>query len=163
MQYLKRASRSATDNDRQLRTQVEEILQEITRDGEAAVKRYALKFDRWRGEFLLSNDKRESLIGQVPEQTKQDIQFAYEQVKAFAQAQTQSIQGFEISTVEGVKLGQKVVPVNTAGCYVPGGRYAHAVPALMSIATAKAAGVKTIIACSPPKDGNIYPAPVIGD
>lgn len=158
MQYIKKATMAAAQLDKHIPENVEEILADITSRGEEAVIDYALKFDGWRGNFVLSDAKRQLLIEQVSDQTKKDIQFAYAQVKGFAEAQRNSIQEFEINSAEGVELGQKVVPVNSAGCYVPGGRYAHAASALMSIATAKAAGVNTIIACSPPKDGGIHPA-----
>lgn len=158
MHYIKKASASTQQSDSQIQESVKQMLAHIEQNGEQAVKEYALKFDNWEGDFILSDEKRAALIAQVPEQTKADIRFAYAQVKAFATAQRASLNEFEIETQEGVKLGQKVIPVNCAGCYVPGGRYSHAASALMSIATAKVAGVEKIVACSPPKDGSIHPA-----
>lgn len=158
MEYIKQATAQVAEADERIQQTVKTMLQHIDEAGESAVKAYAKQFDHWEGEFILSEEKRAKLIAQVPEQTKQDIQFAYQQVKTFAEAQRASLAEFEIETMAGVKLGQKVIPVNCAGCYVPGGRYSHAASAIMSIATAKVAGVKTIIACSPPKDGSIHPA-----
>ncbi|WP_315980357.1 histidinol dehydrogenase [Aliamphritea spongicola] len=133
------------------------MLARIADEGEAAVRDYAMQFDNWEGDFILSDEKRAQLIAQVPEQTKQDIQFAYKQVRTFAEAQRASMQEFEIQSEPGVKLGQKIIPVNCAGCYVPGGRYSHAASALMSVATAKVAGVKNHRLLTA-KDGSIHPA-----
>jgi len=158
MEYLKKSTAPVAENDERIHATVKTMLARIETEGESAVREYAAQFDNWQGDFILSDAKRAELIAQVPEQTKQDIQFAYKQVKTFAEAQRASLTEFEIESEPGVKLGQKVIPVNCAGCYVPGGRYSHAASALMSIATAKVAGVETIVACSPPKDGSIHPA-----
>lgn len=158
MEYLKKSNAPVAANDERIHATVKTMLARIDSEGESAVREYAAQFDNWQGDFILSDEKRAALIAQVPEQTRQDIQFAYQQVKTFAQAQRASLTEFEIESAPGVKLGQKIIPVKCAGCYVPGGRYSHAASALMSIATAKVAGVETIIACSPPKDGNIHPA-----
>ncbi|GAB6143308.1 histidinol dehydrogenase [Desulfocicer niacini] len=96
----------------------------------------------------------------MPESVKKDIRFAHAQVSGFAKAQRQSIAEFEHETLSGVRLGQKIIPMEVAGCYVPGGRFAHACSAIMSVATAKAAGVKTVIACSPLRGDSIAPAVV---
>ncbi|MGB0468743.1 MAG: histidinol dehydrogenase [Pontibacterium sp.] len=158
MEYLKKSTAPVAENDERIQATVKNMLARIADEGESAVREYAAQFDNWQGEFILSDEKRAELIARVPEQTRQDIQFAYRQIKTFAQAQRASLTEFEIESEPGVKLGQKIIPVNCAGCYVPGGRYSHAASALMSIATAKVAGVKTIVACSPPKDGSIHPA-----
>jgi sulfopropanediol 3-dehydrogenase len=94
----------------------------------------------------------------VPQTVKDDIDFAHRQIRRFAEAQRDSLQGFEIETEPGVILGQRILPVQCAGCYIPGGRYAHAASALMSVATAKAAGVPFVVACSPPRGDSIDPA-----
>ncbi|WP_261841619.1 histidinol dehydrogenase [Aliamphritea ceti] len=158
MEYLKKSNAPVAETDEKIQTAVKAMLARIADEGEAAVREYALQFDNWEGDFILSDEKRARLIAEVPERTKQDIQFAYKQVRTFAEAQKASMQEFEIQSEPGVKLGQKIIPVNCAGCYVPGGRYSHAASALMSVATAKVAGVKKVIACSPPKDGSIHPA-----
>ncbi|WP_407333959.1 histidinol dehydrogenase [Enterovibrio sp. 27052020O] len=162
MEYLKRAEREAdvqTDDER-IQQVVKDMLTKIRREGTAAVEEYAMQFDNWQGDFVLSDEKRAALIASVPQGVKDDIDFAHRQIQRFADAQRQSLQAFEIETEEGVKLSQRVIPVDCAGCYVPGGRYAHAASALMSVATAKAAGVPTVIACSPPRGDSINPAVV---
>ena len=120
-----------------------------------AVRELALKFDKWDGEFVLADRKKQELIDSVPEQVKNDITFAYEQIKTFAEAQRKSIQEFEIETQPGVRLGQKLIPCSCVGCYVPGGLYAHVASALMSVTTAKVAGVPFIVAASPPRGDSI--------
>lgn len=162
MEYLKRAVREADvpTEDERIQQVVKEILAHIRRDGTAAVEEYAKQFDNWQGDFILSEEKKAALIASVPQQVKDDIDFAYRQVRRFAEAQRASLTEFEIETEAGVKLSQRVIPVDCAGCYVPGGRYAHAASALMSVATAKVAGVPTVIACSPPRGDSINPAVV---
>lgn len=160
MEYIKKAGLSFEDASNKKRILVEEILQKIKDGGEDAVKEFAKKFDNWEGDFILSDEKKQQLIDQVPQRVKDDLQFAYDQVFGFAQAQRESIVDFEKETIEGVRLGQKVIPMKVAGCYVPGGRFAHACSAIMSVGTAKAAGVETVIACSPPRGESIAPAVV---
>jgi sulfopropanediol 3-dehydrogenase len=158
MEYLKRARGAGEQASTGVTEAVQEMLQRIDAHGEAAVREYAAQFDNWTGDFLLSEEKRASLIEQVPEQVRLDIDFAHRQVRTFAEAQRDSLQEFEIESAPGVILGQRVVPVDCAGCYVPGGRYAHAASALMSVATAKVAGVQKVVACSPPHRGSVNPA-----
>ncbi|MFT7556628.1 MAG: sulfopropanediol 3-dehydrogenase, partial [Planctomycetota bacterium] len=155
MLKLKKPGLSPEDSDREVRVAVESMLQDISERGEAAVRDMAKKFDNWDGDFVLSDAKRKQLIDSVPERVKDDIKFAYEQVYRFAEAQRDSMQSFEVETHPGVKLGQRVLPVQSAGCYVPGGRYAHAASAIMSVATAKAAGVDFVVAASPPRGDSI--------
>ncbi|OYD24286.1 histidinol dehydrogenase [Oceanimonas baumannii] len=160
MEYLKRAAaeNEVAQEDERIQGVVKEMLANIRRNGETAVREYARQFDNWQGDFVLSEQKKLALIEQVPQQVKDDIDFAHRQIKRFAEAQRDSLTSFEIETEEGVRLGQQVLPVQCAGCYVPGGRYAHAASALMSVATAKAAGVPFIVACSPPRGDSINPA-----
>ncbi len=158
MQHLKEPRPSTEQEDRRVRDAVEGMLAEIERRGEAAVRDYAAQFDGWSGDFLLSEEKKQSLIARVPQQVKDDIRFANDQVSRFAQAQKDSLREFEIESAPGVRLGQRVLPVQCAGCYVPGGRYAHAASAIMSVATAKVAGVDFVVACSPPRGDSINPA-----
>ncbi len=160
MEYLKKAKKSFEQASSEKRETVAKILQDIEVRGEAAVRELAEKFDNWQGDFILSDEKKEQLIAQVPDDVRQDIRFAHDQVYNFALAQRKSISEFEQETLPGVRLGQKIIPMDTAGCYVPGGRFAHACSAIMSVATAKAAGVKNIIACSPPRGNSIAPAVV---
>jgi sulfopropanediol 3-dehydrogenase len=158
MKYIKEASASSEQEDKQTRATVERMLADIEQRREAAVGEYAEKFDGWTGDFILSAEKRARLIAEVPQQVRDDIRFAYDQVRRFAEAQRDSLREFEIETAPGVRLGQKIIPVQCAGCYVPGGRYAHAASAIMSVATAKVAGVPFIVACSPPRGDSINPA-----
>jgi len=158
MHYIKKSTAQVAQSDSKINDTVVAMLARIEEQGEQAVRDYAEQFDSYKGEFILTDEKRAELIAQVPEQVKKDIQFAYKQVTEFAQAQLASLTEFSVTTDSGAVLGQKVIPLNCAGCYVPGGRYSHAASAIMSIATAKVAGVKKIVACSPPKDGNIHPA-----
>jgi len=155
MLQLKKPEQQAQAADRQIRATVETMLEDIGQRGEAAVSELALKFDNWQGEFVLSAEKKQKLIDSVPDAVKQDIEFAFQQVYRFAEAQRDSLQSFEVETHPGVTLGQRVLPVQCAGCYVPGGRYAHAASAIMSVATAKAAGVDFVVAASPPRGAAI--------
>lgn len=158
MEYIKKAEKTAEGNSDRIRGTVKEILADIESRGEAAVVELAKKFDDWEGEFILSPEKKQALIAQVPEQVKADIRYAHEQVSAFAKAQRDSMKEFETTPMDGVRLGQRIIPMDVAGCYIPGGRFAHACSAVMSVATAKAAGVETVIACSPPRGDAIDPA-----
>lgn len=158
MRYLKQAIAADVTADRAVRETVERMLADIAERREQAVREYAERFDGWTGDFLLSDDKKADLIAQVPDSTKDDVRFAHDQVRRFAEAQRDSLHEFEIETEPGVRLGQRVIPVQCAGCYVPGGRYAHVASAIMSVATAKVAGVPFVVACSPPRGGAIDPA-----
>lgn len=160
MEYVKRAALSFEQASEEKRRVVKDLLDDIRMRGETAVREMAKKFDGWHGDFILSPEDKAKLIAQVPERVKADIRFAHEQVASFARAQRASIKEFEVTSMPGVRLGQKVIPMSVAGCYVPGGRFAHACSAIMSIATARAAGVETIIACSPPRGESIAPAVV---
>ncbi len=157
MEYIKRSQIENETVDRKIRDGVEAMISRIRSQGEAAVMEYALSLDGWDKSFVLSKEKKQRLISQVTEQEKADIGFAHTQIKRFAQAQRASLTEFDIETEPGVRLGQRIVPVNCAGCYVPGGRYAHAASALMSIATAKVAGVPFVVAASPPRGEAISP------
>lgn len=156
--YLKTASKTPETETDAARTVVSEMLAAIEAGGEAAVRDYALKLDRWSGPIVLDQETIAARIRDIPQAVKDDIDFAASQVRRFAEAQRDSVRDFSLELSPGLQLGQKLVPVNTAGCYVPTGRYAHIASAYMSIATAKAAGVKTVVACSAPYRGdNIHP------
>lgn len=160
MEYLKQSISAAevASEDEKIQSTVKGMLERIRQEGEPAVRDFARQFDNWQGDFILSEEKLQALIAEVPQSVKDDIDFAHRQIKRFAEAQRDSLVSFEIETEPGVRLGQRVLPVQCAGCYVPGGRYAHAASALMSVATAKAAGVPFIVACSPPRGASINPA-----
>ena len=156
--YLKKAAVTAEAETGDARRVVAVMLAEIEKRGEAAVREHAAKLDRWTGDIVLTPAEIERRTREVPASVKHDIEFAAERVFRFALAQRQSIREFETEVAEGVVAGQKLVPVNVAGCYVPTGRYAHIASAYMSIATAKAAGVKTVVAASTPYEGEgIHP------
>ena len=155
MLHLKKPELAPEESDRQVRTAVESMLDDIDQRGETAIRDMAKKFDHWEGDFVLTDAKKQALIDSLPESVKADIRFAHEQVYRFAVAQRDSLQSFEVETHPGVILGQRVVPVQCAGCYVPGGRYAHAASAIMSVATAKVAGVPFVVAASPPRGDSI--------
>ena len=157
MIYLKKADKSAASNALEAQKVVHDMLANIDKDGEQAVRNYAEKLDGWSGEILLSASEIDNIVSDVPQNVKDDIDFACQQVYEFAKAQRDSIEEFHTKN-NGVEAGQKLLPVNVAGCYVPTGRYAHIASAYMSIATAKAAGVPCIIACSTPYKGkSIHP------
>lgn len=157
MEFIKEASPKQSQVNRQLTEVVQTILDDIASQGEKAALAYARQFDNWTSAIVLSKEKKAELLSQVPADIKEDIVFVHEQVSRFAAAQKASISSFEFESFPGVKLGQKLIPIECAGCYVPGGRYAHIASALMSIATAKVAGVSTVIACSPPRGESIDP------
>jgi len=142
------------NNDQQVRATVEGILDDVQRRGDAAVRDYSARFDKWSpAAFKLSPSEIEELMASLPPQVIEDIQFAQAQVRNFAQVQRAALRDVEVETLPGITLGHKNIPVNSIGCYVPGGRYAMVASAHMSIVTARVAGVKHITACTPPMKG----------
>lgn len=155
---LKKAAKTPETETATAQKVVTEMLAEIAADGEAAVRAYAKKLDGWDGEIVLNRAEIDRRAAEVPEQVRRDIDFAIAQVSAFAHAQRNSLAEFSTELHPGVTAGQRVLPVNVAGCYAPAGRYAHIASAYMGVATAKAAGVKTIVACSGPfRGGPMHP------
>jgi sulfopropanediol 3-dehydrogenase len=158
VQYLKKAGKTPESESGNARQVVDEMLAVIEEHGEAAVKEYAQKLDRWTGEIVVSAAEMERRTRDIPKEIKRDIEFATERVRRFALAQKASLREFDTEVGPGLTAGQRLVPVNVAGCYVPTGRYAHIASAYMSIATAKAAGVPTVVAASTPYKGEgIHP------
>ncbi len=156
--YLKKAAKSPETETGTARKVVAEMLATIEAGGEQAVRDYALKLDKWAGDIIVTLAEVERRTKDMAPSIKRDIEYATAQVRRFAEAQRASIHDFDIEVAPGLTAGQKLIPINTAGCYVPTGRYAHIASAYMSIATAKAAGVKTVIACSTPfKNAGIHP------
>jgi histidinol dehydrogenase len=140
---------------------VKGVIEAIRSKGDSAVRDYSEKFDKWSpSSFRLSKSDIETAVRAVPEQTIKDIKEVQANVRAFAQAQRDSIKDFEIETQPGVHLGQKNLPINSVGAYIPGGRYPLLASAHMTILTAKVAGVKNVIACTPPIAGKIPNATV---
>jgi sulfopropanediol 3-dehydrogenase len=144
----------AQDADAKVRATVEQIIADIRARGDAAVRDLSAKFDSWTPEsFRLSPTQIEQIIASLPSQVITDITFAQAQVRNFAQCQRDAMRDIEVETLPGVILGHKNLPVNSVGCYVPGGRYPMVASAHMSVVTAKVAGVKRIVACTPPMGG----------
>jgi sulfopropanediol 3-dehydrogenase len=159
--WLKRGMDAGTIKaaDAKVRETVESILADIEERKDAAVADLSKKFDNWAPKsFRLSPAEIDAAIAQVPKRDIEDIKFAQAQVRNFAQKQRESMHDLEVETLPGVVLGHKHIPVNSIGCYVPGGRYPMVASAHMSIVTAKVAGVKRIIACAPPFKGGPHPA-----
>src|SRR5580700_10067338 len=156
IQILKRGASEAekTEADREVRRTVEAILDDIAARGDTAVRELSAKFDKWEpASFRLSDGEIRDLIASLPDQVITDIKFAQMQIRRFAEAQKDALRDIEVETLPGIRLGHKNIPVNSVGCYVPGGRYPMVASAHMSVLTAKVAGVKRVAACTPPLNG----------
>ena len=153
IKYLKKAPLHSRSDDTKTQQIVRDILNDIEVGGDEKALEYATKFDNYDGEIILSKNAIKAATELVPEKMKQDIQFAHSNVERFAKAQKSTVANFETEVVPGLIAGQKAIPVNAAGCYIPGGRYSHIASAIMTVTTAKVAGCENIIACSPPKPG----------
>ena len=159
VEYLKKAPLHSRSDATETREIVRNILDEIEAGGDAKALEYAAKFDKYEGEVILTEEAITSAAELVPEKMKRDIEFAHANVKKFAKAQKSTVSDFETEVVPGLIAGQKAIPVNAAGCYIPGGRYSHIASAIMTVTTAKVAGCENIVACSPPRPGvGIAPA-----
>jgi sulfopropanediol 3-dehydrogenase len=157
-QLLKKAARTPATGEDDTRQRVEDMLRDIEARRESAVREYARKLDGWTGEFVVDSAEIERAAQSLPQQVRDDIHFAHGQVHAFAVKQRESLHEFATEIHPGLVTGQRLIPVNVAGCYVPSGRYAHVASAIMSVATAKAAGVPHVVACSPSfKGAGIHP------
>ena len=158
--YLKKAQLTPKSNASEVHETVKNILADIESGGDAKAKEYASKFDQYQGNIILTDDEIQAASDLVPEKLKNDIKFAHDNVKRFAERQKETLKNTEIEIHPGFVTGQKVIPVDAAGCYVPGGRYSHIASAIMTVTTAKVAGCKFITACSPPRS-NVGVAPAI--
>lgn len=157
--YLKQAPRNSSRGDGEVRKTVQTMLDWIEEVGDDAAREYADKFDQYSGNLILTPEEIEAACAKVPEQLKKDIQFAHDNVRRFAEVQKSTLQDVELEIVPGLIAGQKSIPCRAAGCYIPGGRYSHIASAIMTVTTAKVAGVENIVACSPPRpDIGIAPA-----
>lgn len=150
-QYLKSAIKTAVSDATDVGETVRTILTEIEAGGDEAARRYAEKFDGYSGKLILTEDEIEEACADVPQKLKDDIAFAHDNVKRFAEVQKDTMQNVELEVVPGFTLGQKTIPCRSVGCYVPGGRYSHIASAIMTVTTAKVAGCDHIVACSPPR------------
>lgn len=159
-EYIKRAEPPSIAESGEVSAIVQKILDDIQNGGEEKALEYAAKFDGYSGGSLTMTEVEvEAAISTLSEQLKADIQFAHGNIRRFAELQRSCIQDGEIEISPGFRAGQRCIPLDCCGCYVPGGRYSHIASALMTVTTAKVAGVKRIVVCSPPgKNGSIHPA-----
>jgi sulfopropanediol 3-dehydrogenase len=151
--YLKKATLTAASGASDVSATVQSILDDIETGGDAKALEYAAKFDRYEGNVVLTREEVAAAAAQVPDKLKRDIDFAHANVRRFAEAQRASMQDVEVEVIPGLIAGQRSIPVEAAGCYVPGGRYSHVASAIMTVTTAKVAGCRHIAACSPPRPG----------
>src|SRR6056297_1953681 len=158
-EYLKKATLTSQSGASDVHETVQGILDDIETGGDAKALDYAAKFDQYEGNVILTREEIEAAKALVPQKLRDDIQFAHDNVRRFAQAQKETLRNIEVEVVPGLVTGQKSIPVKGAGCYVPGGRYSHIASAIMTVTTAKVAGCEHIVACSPPRPGvGINPA-----
>ncbi|MFB4162393.1 histidinol dehydrogenase [Alteribacillus sp. JSM 102045] len=161
--YLKKgkSEEEIQEADAKVQDAVKNIIEDVENRGDEAIRELSERFDKWTPDsFLLSESEIESIVASVPDEVMEDIKFAQEQIRNFAEHQRKSIRDIEVETRPGVILGHKNIPVNSVGCYIPGGRYPMVASSHMSILTAKVAGVERIIACTPPCQGEIPAATV---
>jgi sulfopropanediol 3-dehydrogenase len=151
--YLKKATLTSKSDASDVHRIVQDILTDIEAGGDACALDYAAKFDKYEGRIVLTPEDIAAATALVPEKLKADIRFSHDNVRRFAEAQKATVKDVEIEVVPGLIAGQKAIPVDAAGCYVPGGRYSHIASAIMTVTTAKVAGCKHIMACSPPRPG----------
>ena len=167
-EYLKKASLTAKSDASEVHETVKTIIAEIEAGGDSKALEYAKKFDRYDGNVLLTPEEIEAACDLVPEKLKRDIQFSHDNVRRFAERQKATVADVELEIVPGMVAGQKAIPVDAAGCYVPGGRYSHIASAIMTVTTAKVAGCRHLTACSPPRPGEgvapaiVYAAHICG-
>jgi len=149
----RRLAQTVTDEiDQKVRATVEGILADVKKRGDAAVREYSEKFDKWTPRKL-NDAELKAILARVSPETLEDIRFAQAQIRNFAEHQRAALRDIEVETLPGVKLGHRNIPVESVGCYVPGGRYPMVASAHMSIVTARTAGVQRIVACTPPNQG----------
>jgi len=152
--YLKKPPKIDSQETGSVAEIVRAMLKDIAENGDAAVRKYAKQLDNWDSDdFRVGEDEIRQVTSRISETLKEDFAFAKKQVTDFALRQRESMHEFEVETEPGIWLGQKLIPVSTVGCYVPGGRYPMISAAIMSVGTARAAGVDHIVACAPPRDG----------
>ncbi|WP_171133128.1 MULTISPECIES: histidinol dehydrogenase [unclassified Ruegeria] len=166
--YLKKATLTSQSHAGEVHETVKTILADIETGRDAKALEYAAKFDKFDGNVLLTQADIDAAIAQVPEKLKADIRFAHDNVRRFAETQKATVSDVQMEIVPGFVAGQKAIPVDAAGCYVPGGRYSHIASAIMTVTTAKVAGCRHITACSPPRPGEgvapaiVYAAHICG-
>ena len=161
VEYLKKATKTSATGEDDTRRIVAEMLADIEAGGEDRVRHYASTLDGWTGDIVVSKDEIAAAASKVPQRLRDDLQFAHERVRKFAEAQRASMTEFETELSPGLFAGQKLIPVSTAGCYIPGGRYSHVASAIMSVTTAKVAGVDNVVACSVAQKGQGVPPAIL--
>lgn len=158
LRYLKKAEPESRQDNRKLVDLVSGMIADIEQNRDAAVRSYAAKLDGWSGEFRVSEDEIRAASSSLSETFKDDFSFCKKQVTDFAKRQRETLSEFEEEFGDGIVLGQKVIPVDAVGCYIPGGKYPLISAAIMSVATAKVAGVSRVIGAAPPREGvGIFP------
>ena len=156
-----KSKEEVSKNDLQVSKIVADAIQDIEARGDAAVREYSEKFDKWSpASFRLTQEQIREIVASVPAEVIEDIKFAQKNIREFAEAQLASLNDIEVENIPGVILGHKNIPVSSVGCYVPGGRYPMVASAHMSVLTAKVAGVKRVIACTPPINGQVPKATI---
>ena len=160
LRRLKSPAKPPAAADDSARRAAEKIIRAVRENGESAARDFAKQFDDWSGDIIVPAEALESAGEKIPPQVREDILLARDQVRAFARAQMESLRDCEVELRPGLFAGHRRIPMQTAGCYIPGGRYAHVASAVMSVATARVAGVENIVACSPPRAecGGVPPA-----
>mgnify|MGYP001288248767 FL=1 len=161
IEYLKKSKPEIEkiEDDKKVRSSVEEILSNIKKNGDKAIRSYSEKFDDYSPKaFRLTDNEIKECISQVSPKDLDDIKFAQEQIRNFAEIQKETMKDVEVETLPGVILGHKNIPVESVGCYVPGGKFPMIASAHMSVITASVAGVERIIASAPPQNGSPHPA-----
>jgi len=153
IRYIKKATKTSATGEDNTREIVQSMINEIEEGGEERCIQYAKELDQYEGNIVVTQEEIAAAEAELSQQVKDDIRFAYDRVYNFALKQREALIDFEVELSPGLWAGQRQIPMQAAGCYVPGGRYAHVASAIMSVATAKAAGVEQVIACSPPKPG----------
>ncbi len=156
--FLKTAPKSSRSDSDSVTETVQSILRAIEEGGEDVARAYASKFDAYNGPVILDDEAIAAAEAKVPEKLKDDLRFAHDNIQRFAEAQKGTLGDFEIEIQPGLTAGQRLIPVNSVGCYIPGGRYSHVASAMMTVTTAKVAGVRNIAACSPPGEDGVAPA-----
>lgn len=162
--YLKNATASERSPNTQVEQTVREMLAELREQRDFAVRRYAAELDKWEGEeFRVSDDEIQSVAARMPETFKEDFEVCRRNIQDFAKRQLESMHEFQVEVMPGVTLGQRLIPVSAVGCYIPGGKYPLVSAAIMSVGTARVAGVDHIVGCAPPRDGKgIFPPTLYG-
>ena len=156
--YLKKAVPRQRKDTLEVENTVRRMLADIAENRDDAIRRYAKKLDNWDGDFRVSKDEIQRAISRMPETFKEDFDYAYKKVTDFAGHQRDSLKSFEVEIEPGIWLGQKLIPVANVGCYIPGGKYPLISAAIMSIGTARTAGVDHVVACAPPRNSaGIFP------